>query len=68
MSIGQVEISLREKKQVPVMFVSLRMENDVETSDMSVVCEFLDISLKIFATCQWKWNMGRLSLLTVEST
>lgn len=68
MLVRKVEISSREKNQVPVMFDSLRMENGVETSDMSVVCEFPDVSLKIFVTCQWKWNMGRLSLLTVEST
>lgn len=49
--VSQVEISLREKNQVHVMFVSLRMENDVATSDMSMVCEFPDVSLNILATC-----------------
>lgn len=50
------------------MFVSVRGENNVATNDMSVVCEFLDVSLKIFATCLWQWNPDRFSLLTIEST
>lgn len=51
MSIGQIEISLREKDQVLVMFASLIVDNDVATSDMSVVFKRPDVSLKIFVTC-----------------
>ena len=50
MPANQVEISLREKNQVLVIFVSLIVENDVSTSAISVMCEFNDVSLKIFAT------------------
>lgn len=47
MYVGLVEISLRENDQVLMMFASLKMENDVATSDMPVVCEFLMFFLKI---------------------
>lgn len=40
MSASQVEMSLREDDQVLVMFVSLRVNDDVVASDMHVVCEF----------------------------
>lgn len=47
MYAGQVGISLRNNDRVLVMFASLRVENDVAASDMSVVCEFLMLFLKI---------------------
>lgn len=43
LSAGQVKWSLRENEQVLVLFTSLRMENNVAASDISVVCEFLDV-------------------------
>lgn len=45
-------MSMRENDQVLVMFTSLRVENDVRASEMSVVCEFPDIFLNIFVTCR----------------
>lgn len=40
---SQVDMSLRENDQVLVMFVSLRVENDVVASDNPAVCEFSDV-------------------------
>lgn len=47
-TVRQVEISLRENDHILLMFASLRMENDVMVSDvtisdMSTVCEFPDV-------------------------
>lgn len=43
MSLGQVEMSLREGGQVLMMFASLRVEGNVVASDIFMVCEFRDI-------------------------
>lgn len=43
LSAGQLEMSLRENDQMLVTFASLRVDNDVRSSDMPLVCEVLDV-------------------------
>lgn len=44
--VGQVEMFLKNNDHVLVMFASLRVENNVEASDMHGVCEFPGVFLK----------------------
>ncbi|XP_050887118.1 uncharacterized protein LOC127092316 [Lathyrus oleraceus] len=65
--VGQVEISLREKNQVLVMFASLRMENDVVASDMLAVFEFSDVFPKDICDLPLECEVG-FAIVLVPST